>query len=113
MRRVILESPYSGEVEANLDFARRCVWDSLARGEAPFASHLFYTQPSILCDALDAERDWGIAAGEAWRAVAQATVVYVDRGISRGMRLGIRTARRLGIRVEFRTLERKKNARKR
>ena len=40
MRLVIVESPYAGDVEANEEYARQCVRDSLMRGEAPIASHL-------------------------------------------------------------------------
>ena len=47
MRLVILESPYAGDVAANVKYARRCVRDSLSRGEAPIASHLLYTQPGM------------------------------------------------------------------
>jgi hypothetical protein len=35
---------------------------------------------------------------------AEASVVYTDRGISRGMEYGIDQARQAGIPVEFRTL---------
>lgn len=105
MRLVIVESPYAGEIEANVEYARRCVRDSLSRGEAPIASHLLYTQPGILRDEVAEERQWGIDAGLAWRAVAQASVVYADRGISKGMEYGIAAAKAAGIPVEFRTLE--------
>lgn len=105
MRRVILESPFAGDVEANIEYARRCVRDSLARGEAPIASHLLYTQPGILNDLEPAERAWGIDAGLAWRAVAEASVVYTDRGISSGMRYGIAAAENAGIPVEYRQLD--------
>jgi hypothetical protein len=104
MRLVILESPFAGNVEANIDYARACVRDSLRRGEAPIASHLLYTQPGILDDEIPAERQQGIDAGLAWRAVAQASVVYVDRGVSSGMRYGIAAARAAGVPVEFRSL---------
>ncbi len=106
MRRVILESPYAAPtpegVARNVAYARRCVRDSLARGEAPIASHLLYTQPGILDDNVPAERQQGIDAGLAWRVVAEATVVYVDWGISRGMQYGIDRARASGIPVEYR-----------
>lgn len=46
----------------------------------------------------------------AWRAVADGSVVYVDRGISRGMRYGIETARASGLAVEFRSLKKKAGA---
>lgn len=104
MRRVILESPYAGDVEKNVAYARACVRDSLARGEAPIASHLLYTQPGILKDNVATERQWGIDAGLAWGAVAEATVVYIDRGISKGMEYGIAAANNVGRAVEMRTL---------
>lgn len=106
MRRlVILESPYAGDVEANLAYARRCLRDCLERGEAPFASHLLYTQPGVLDDTNPDERWWGIDAGLDWGLVADATVVYTDRGISEGMREGIRRAELVESRpVEYRTL---------
>lgn len=104
MRLVILESPYAGDVEANVAYARLCVRDSLQRGEAPIASHLRYTQPGILNDDVPTERQKGIDAGLAWRRVAKASVVYIDRGISKGMRYGIKAARRAGIPVQYRKL---------
>lgn len=104
MKRVILESPYAGDIEANVAYARRCVRDSLLRGEAPIASHLLYTQPGILRDDVPAERQHGIDAGLAWRDVASATVVYIDRGITPGMELGIQRAKAAGLEVEYRNL---------
>ena len=104
MRRVILESPYAGDVEANIAYARACVRDSLSRGEAPIASHLLYTQPGVLSDEVPEERQWGIDAGLAWRMVAEATVVYIDRGVTSGMQYGIDAATRAGVVVEFRRL---------
>ncbi len=44
IKRVIIESPYSGDIPRNLLYARLCVFDCLNRGEAPYASHLFFTQ---------------------------------------------------------------------
>lgn len=104
MRLVIIESPYAGDIEANVEYARRCVRDSLLRGEAPIASHLLYTQPGILCDEVPAERQHGIDAGLAWRRVAEASIVYTDRGISRGMEYGIKAASAAGLPVEYREI---------
>lgn len=104
VKLVILESPYAGDVEANVEYARRAVRDSLSRGEAPIASHLLYTHPGILRDDVPDERQWGIDAGLAWRRVSEGTVVYTDRGISVGMAYGIMAARSAGKPVEFRTL---------
>lgn len=103
-RLVIIESPYTGDVETNTKYARACVRDSLERGEAPIASHLLYTQPGILNDNIPDERQLGIDAGLAWREVAQASIVYTDHGISRGMEYGIKAAKDAGIPVEYRTL---------
>jgi hypothetical protein len=104
MKLVIIESPFAGDVEANTEYARRCVRDSLSRGEAPIASHLLYTQPGILDDTVPSERQWGIDAGLAWHAADVVTAVYTDRGISKGMRYGIEAAIRAGHPIEYRTL---------
>lgn len=103
-RLVLIESPYAGDIEKNVEYARKCVRDSLSRGEAPIASHLLYTQPGVLRDEVPAERQWGINAGLAWRMVAHATVVYTDMGISKGMEYGIKAAQEAGLPVEYRTL---------
>ncbi|XKH55566.1 hypothetical protein LG293_09875 [Citricoccus nitrophenolicus] len=104
-RRVIIESPYAGDVDANTDYARRCMADSLSRGEAPFASHLLYTQPGVLDDTDPDERQDGIEAGLVWGRTADLTAVYVDHGVSAGMSQGILRA---GVElrpVEYRKLE--------
>lgn len=105
MRRVIIESPFAGDIERNIAFARACVRDSVLRREAPIASHLLFTQPGILDDHVPEQRQLGIDAGLAWRHVAHATVVYTNFGVSKGMSYGIAAAEAAGITVEYRTLE--------
>lgn len=105
MRLVILESPYAGEIVRNVDYARRCVRDSVLRGEAPIASHLLFTQPGILRDEIPEERALGIAAGLAWLSKADAMVVYIDLGVSNGMRGAIDAAQRAGLPTELRSLK--------
>lgn len=102
MRLVIIESPYAGDVNENLIYGRRALLDSLRRGEAPLASHLLY--PQVLDDNEIGQRDLGIAAGLEWYKVAEACVVYSDRGISNGMRMGIAMATHYQIPVEYRSL---------
>lgn len=104
MRLVIVESPYAGEVERNVAYARAAMADCLRRGEAPLASHLLYTQPGVLDDDVPAERLRGIEAGLAWGAKADATVVYSDLGTSRGMAQGILQANAERRPVEYRSL---------
>lgn len=103
-RRVILESPYAGNVELNLDYGRRCLHDSLSRGEAPLASHLLYTQEGVLDDTIPEQRALGIAAGLAWLEVADLHVFYVDLGMSDGMVAAWEKAKSEGRVVEFREI---------
>jgi hypothetical protein len=103
MRLVIVESPLSGDVPTNQEYARLALLDSLRRGESPLASHLLY--PQVLDDAEPDERRIGIEAGLAWGIHADATVVYTDKGISQGMKLGINRALAEGRVIEYRSLE--------
>jgi hypothetical protein len=104
MKRVILESPYAGDVERNLEYGRACLRDSLMRGEFPLASHLLLTQPGVLDDNNPAERKIGIHAGLAWCEFSEGTVVYADHGVTRGMYQGIDRAHALDKPVEYRRL---------
>lgn len=109
MKRVIIETPYKGtnweETEENVRFARLCGHDCIVRyNEAWFASHLLYTQEGILDDKIPEERALGIESGFAWKEVADSTVVYVNRGISKGIHLGIRKTISFGQPFEYRVL---------
>jgi len=104
MRKVVLESPFAGNVETNIKYARRAMKHALDLGEAPYASHLLFTQEGILDDNIQEERNKGIEAGLIWGSCAEATVVYVDYGISKGMQLGIERAQAEGRSVFMRTI---------
>lgn len=133
MRLVVLESPYAPkglrygstyqadldkELAENLRYARLCMRDCLMRGEAPFASHMLYTQEGVLDDTKPEERKLGIEAGLAWAACRSdslkmldfgqeydvMTVVYRDLGVSEGMGLGIQHALDHGRLIAHRTL---------
>lgn len=108
MKLVVIESPLSAPtregIEENKNYAKACVRDSLARGEAPYASHLLYDQPGILNDLNGDERKKGMDAGFAWGAKAELIAVYIDKGISQGMNAGIERATDLHIPIEFRRL---------
>ena len=117
-KRIILESPFAGKglpgsdepteraklTQRNIEYGRRCLRDSLFRGEAPIASHLLYTQPGVLNDNDPDERRLGINAGLVWGVVAEATVVYTDYGISKGMEYGIARAKAENRPVEYRKI---------
>jgi len=106
MKRVIVESPYAGNILENVTYARRCLRDCILRGETPYASHLLYTQDGVLDDSVPNERKLGIDAGFHWREVAEKTVVYCDYGITDGMENGISHSQELDIPVEYRTIGR-------
>lgn len=102
MRRVIIESPYAGNISDNLDYLRRCLRDSIDRGEAPLASHLLY--PFVLREDLKDERQLGIELGYEWWKAASKIVFYMDYGCSPGMQKALARARLQGKTIEFRTL---------
>lgn len=104
MKLVALESPYAGEVDFNVSYARACTADCFKRDEAPFISHLLYTQPGILDDTIPEERALGMKAGFLWGDLASKTVVYTDFGISPGMEKGIERAKKAGQEIEYRQL---------
>lgn len=108
---VIVETPYSGDIKANTKYAQEAMQDCLKQGEAPFLSHLLYTQvPSIGFVSDDDEknqligREAAMKAGWAWGAKADKTVVYTDRGISSGMKAGIAAAEKAKRPIEYRSL---------
>lgn len=119
MKRVVIESPLKGQVPTwcprwlapvferygrwkNKRYAMRCVLDSLSRGEAPYASHLFFDRPGMLDDSDDVQRRLGMEAGFAWGEAAELRAVYIDRGVSSGMQLGLQRAEQLGQAYEIR-----------
>ncbi len=104
MRLVVIESPYAGDVERNVRYARACMGDCLKRGEAPLASHLLYPQEGILDDNIPEERELGMKSGFEWARRADATVVYTDLGTTSGMSQGIANAWLEGRVIEFREL---------
>lgn len=83
MDRVIISSPFAGDVQVNVAYAQAALLDSLFRGEAPIASHLLHTQ--VLDDDNPELRHVGIEAGLAWMPVAHRVAFYVDLGWSTGM----------------------------
>jgi hypothetical protein len=102
MRRVIIESPYAGEVANNKRYLHECVKDCLKRGESPYASHGFFTQ--FLDDNKPDERELGIKAGLAWGDAADLIVVYEDLGISEGMKRSIKEHQRKGRQIAYRSI---------
>lgn len=112
-RRVVVETPFRPRAEPgtpkwhaetvrNREYLDLALLDSINRGEAPFASHVIYTR--VLAED-PVNRAKGLELGEAWRAVAEATIVYTDIGISEGMKLAVQRARELGQSVICREIQ--------
>jgi len=90
MKRVVVESPYKGNIKLNEIYGEFCLHDCLVNyNESPYASHLLYTRRYVLRDHIPEERKLGINAGFVWRESADYTVFYIDLGITDGMQLGI------------------------
>jgi 8-oxo-dGTP pyrophosphatase MutT (NUDIX family) len=114
MRLVVLESPFGTNLDGsradaetirwNLRYARTAMGHCLRNGEAPYASHLLYTQENVLDDAVPEERKLGMEAGFAWQAQSEGAVVYTDLGVTVGMAEGIKRAVGKNLPVEFRSL---------
>ncbi len=103
MKLVVIESPLAGNMERNKAYAQLCMLDCLMHGEAPYASHLLYTQ--CLDDTVPAERLLGMPAGFAWGDAAALRAVYIDLGISDGMRKGIALAKARDQAIDHRNLD--------
>ena len=102
--RVIIESPFAGvNRKLNVEYARRCMRDSLDRGESPLALHLLY--PQVLDDDDRRERRLGMSRAMDWYESAELLVVYMDHSISVGMRFGIQFARQIGLTRENRYID--------
>jgi hypothetical protein len=100
---VVVESPYAGEVAANVEYAKLACRDCVARGEVPFASHLFFTL--FLDDNDPDERRLGIDGGYAMWWQASKIVFYIDRGWSPAMSQALERARTTMHEIEYRSLE--------
>jgi len=98
-RLVVIESPYSGEVEMNKAYLKLCMLDSIMRGEAPSASHKLY--PDVLDDNDPNERRLGIELGYAWLRAADLVAFYSDMGFSPGMCECLKKIKNATFRVRF------------
>ena len=90
--RVVIESPYAGDVKRNRAYLKACLRDSLARGEFPFASHavffyrlfklLKFTRNAVFCPfggpvGVDQFQDSGNVCIESVHALSPFAVVFL------------------------------------
>lgn len=94
MKLVYICSPYAGDVESNVRFAKDACLYTANRGYAPVAVHLLY--PQILDDAIPAQREIGIRMG--LRVLVSCDELWIcGSHISHGMSGEISEAERLDI----------------
>lgn len=91
---VYIASPYAGDVEGNVAFAKAACRYAAAKGYTPVAVHLMY--PQFLDDRVPKEREAGLKMGRRVLAVCEEIWLCGER-MSAGMKAEEAEAQRLGI----------------
>ena len=107
---VYIASPYAGDIEANVEFARAACRYAIHEGMLPFAPHLLY--PQVLDDAVPKERELGIELGIRMLKLCDELWLCGER-LSEGMAREMAEARRIGIpvrRIDSRAIMEHKSA---
>jgi hypothetical protein len=94
MKKIFVCSPFAGEVDRNVRFAKKMCRMVMDAGNAPFAPHLLY--PRFSDDNDPTQRAAGITCGLAFMETCDEVWVFAGNGISSGMRQEIEHAERLG-----------------
>ena len=93
-RLVYIASPYAGDVEGNVTFAKAACRYAAAQGCTPVAVHLMY--PQFLDDRVPKEREAGLKMGQRVLAACEEIWLCGER-MSAGMKAEEAEAIRLGI----------------
>ena len=93
---VYIASPYAGDVETNVIFARAACQYVVRQGCTPIAVHLLY--PQFLDDSVPEEREAGLQMGRRVLEACDELWLCGERG-SAGMEAELKEAERLGIPV--------------
>lgn len=91
---VYIASPYAGDVEGNVAFAKAACRYAAAKGYTPVAVHLMY--PQFLDDRVPKEREAGLKMGRRVLAACEEIWLCGER-MSAGMKAEEAEAQRLGI----------------
>ncbi len=109
---VLIETPYSGDIEGNIAFCRKCMLDSWKKKEIPIATHLLWTNfhgDFVADDDKDNTvmgREWALQCGDMLRHKKTDLVVfYIDKGWSSGMKHAMEQCLRRNIPREIRYLD--------
>lgn len=98
MKKIFICSPYRGDVEKNVELARRVAHYAIYKGDIPIAPHLYF--PQFLDEDSQADRIHGIKMGvqlmkdcdELW---------LVGTNITSGMEYELEEAKKIGIKVKL------------
>lgn len=112
MSIVVLESPYSGDIQRNIAYGQRIMTDSRERGEIVIMPHLLWTQHHEAPNHFIADddkiqivgREKSIEQIKILRTVVDKVVFYTDYGMSSGMVHGLEDCKKRHIEHEFRTI---------
>ena len=99
MRKVYICSPYRGNVERNVDDARRYCRMAVDDGFIPVAPHIYFTQ--FLDDSVENERKAGIEAGI--QLMLECDEMWVFGEPTEGMMKEIECARSHEMKIVMRT----------
>lgn len=95
---VFVCTPYTGNIEVNIAFARQACFYAICCGYTPFAPHLVY--PDIIPDNDPGWRAVGISMGCDWLAMCD-ELWACGPGLTAGMRTEIDYANDMGIPVRY------------
>ncbi len=91
---VYIASPYAGDIEANIAFAKEACRYAIKEGATPIAVHLLY--PQLLNDSNSPERELGLKLG--LRVLKACNELWLcGKQISERMQAELTEAERLGI----------------
>lgn len=93
---IYIASPYAGDVEANMAFAKAACRYAMEQGCTPIAVHLLY--PQLLNDAVPTEREAGIRMGLRVLEACDELWLCGER-LSTGMQVELDAAKRMEIPV--------------
>lgn len=94
MKLIYVASPYAGDIEQNVEFAKEACRFVMDEGHAFFAPHLLY--PQLLDDGNLEEREQGMEMGLAVLEKCDELWCFGER-ISHGMFMEIEQAKSLGM----------------
>ena len=95
---IYIASPYAGDVEDNVAFAKLACRFAIGQGHTPIAVHLHY--PQMLDDGDPAERELGLRLGHRVLRACDELWAFGDR-LSAGMKREIEEAKTLELPIRW------------